>query len=1076
MSGPLGTAGRLAQGFIDSKLTQLFIVASLLLGLFAVLATPREEEPQIVVPFADVFVEMPGAGVREMEERVAIPMEKKLREIPGVEYVYSITRPGATLAIVRFYVGEDEERSLVKLYNKLWSNFDLIPAGASQPLVKPRSIDDVPILALTLWSERVDPFTLRRIAAQLDEEVKAIPEVSETRLLGGLRRQLRVTLDRERLAGFGLGPGTVLGALREANRELRVGSFAQGNRDYLVDAGIFLADPGDLGQVVVGVSRGRPVHLREVATIEDGPEEPREYVLMTPVRTVGGPAAPAYSAVTLSVAKRKGTNAVVIAERVLAKVEAVRGRLIPADVRLTVSRNYGETAREKSNELLKHLALATVSVTGLIALFLGLRASLVVLVAIPVTLSLTLFLYYLYGYTLNRVTLFALIFSIGILVDDAIVVVENIARHLHLPANRGRALTAVAVEAVDEVGNPTILATFAVIGAILPMAFVGGLMGPYMRPIPVGASVAMLFSLFIAFIVSPWAAVRLLRPARGHAEGAEDWTTRLYRRLMGPLIHDSRYRSAFLAGVALLLLLACSLVYFKLVRVKMLPFDNKSELQVIVDMPEGTTLEDTARVTREIGAVLSVDPDVTNLQLYVGTAAPYNFNGLIRHYFPPTRQGANVADIQVNLRPKGERRAQSHDIARRVRPAIQAIGARTGARIKVAEVPPGPPVLQTLVAEVYGADRADQLDVARRVLGIFERTAGVVDVDWYVEDPQPGYRFVVDKEKAALYGVSTEEVVQALSTALGGVSAGLAHLPKEKEDVPILVRFSREQRSGVQPLRALRVRTATGALVSLSELVRVEATTQSPFLYRKNLQRVVYVTGDVAGQEESPVYAILRINRELDQLRLADGAPPARYVASQPFLTDRVAVKWDGEWQVTYEVFRDLGLAFAAVMVLIYILVVGWFRSFRTPLVIMAPIPLTLVGILPAHGLLGAFFTATSMIGFIAGAGIIVRNSIILVDFIELRRAQGVPLAEAVVDAGAVRFRPMLLTAAAVVVGASVILFDPIFQGLALSLMAGEVASTLLSRMAVPVLYYLAERRRDARSATAAAAAGLETA
>ena len=1064
MTAPVGFAGRLARTFIDSKLTQLVVLASLLLGLFAVLATPREEEPQIVVPFADVFVEMPGAGIKEVEERISIPLEKKLREIPGVEYVYSTSQPGAALAIVRFYVGEDEERSMVKLHDKLRANLDLIPAGASQPLVKPRSIDDVPILALTLWSERADAYTLRRIAAQLDDQVKAVTDVAETRLIGGLRRQLRVTLDRDRLAGFGVTPGAVVAALGEANRELRVGRFARGNREYLVDAGVFLADPGALGQVVVGVTRSRPVHLRDVASIDDGPEEPREYVMMAGGAGASGrgpaPGA-AGSAVTLSVAKRKGTNAVVIAERVLAKVQAARASLIPADVHLTVTRNYGETAREKSNELLKHLLLATVSVTVLIALFLGIRASLVVLVAIPVTLALTLFLYYLYGYTLNRVTLFALIFSIGILVDDAIVVVENIARHVHLPANRGRPRAVVAVEAVDEVGNPTILATFAVIAAILPMAFVGGLMGPYMRPIPVGASVAMLFSLFIALMVSPWAATRLLRaPAGdgGHDEGAEDWSTRLYRRLMMPLLTNGRRRGLFLGLVGLLLLGSCSLVYFKLVRVKMLPFDNKSELQVIVDMPEGTTLEETARVSRDLGLALAADRDVTDLQLYVGTAAPYNFNGLIRHYFPPVRQGSNVADIQVNLRPRGERSDQSHEIAGRLRPILQRIAGPTGARIKVAEVPPGPPVLQTLVAEVYGDDRAAQLDAARRVLGIFERTPGVVDVDWYVEEPQPGYRFVLDKEKAALLGISTDQMVEALRIALTGASPGLAHLPAEKEDVPIFVRLPRDQRSGVDALAGLRLKGANNTLVPLAELARVEATAEPPLVYRKNLQRVVYVTGDVAGEEESPVYAILRMNRELDGVRLPDGRGIPRHVASQPFLTEHVAMKWDGEWQVTYEVFRDLGLAFGAVMVLIYILVVGWFRSFRTPLVIMAPIPLTLVGILPAHGLLGAFFTATSMIGFIAGAGIIVRNSIILVDFIELRRAQGTPLAQAVVDAGAVRFRPMLLTAAAVVVGASVILFDPIFQGLALSLMAGEVASTLLSRMAVPVLYYMAER------------------
>ncbi|HSB71729.1 MAG TPA: efflux RND transporter permease subunit [Candidatus Methylomirabilis sp.] len=1077
----LGMAGRLAGLFIDSRLTPLVVLASMLLGFFAIIATPREEEPQIIVPMMDVFVQMPGASVKEVEERVTIPMEKKLMEIPGVEYVYSTSSPGMSFAIVRFKVGEDEEKSIVKLYNKMYANFDLIPPGASTPLIKPRSIDDVPVLALTLWSDRVDGFTLRRIAAQLDDQIKDISDVSETRLLGGERRQVRVLLDPAALAARHLTPATVVGALTVANREVRAGSFSRDNREVLVDTARWLDRPEDVGRVVVGAPDGRPVYLKEVARIQDGPEEPRDYVLFGVGQAAHGkglaghpagrlaapPAGQDYPAVTISVAKRKGTNAVVIADKVLAKVASLRGILIPGDVQVTVTRNYGETAQEKSNELLKHLSLATVSVTILIALFLGWRSAVVVLMAVPVTLALTLFLYFVYGYTLNRVTLFALIFSIGILVDDAIVVVENIARHFHLPENRERPLMAVAVEAVAEVGNPTILATWAVIAAILPMAFVGGLMGPYMRPIPVGASVAMLFSLFIAFIISPWAAYRMLRGEKtaAHAEVHEDWTTRLYRRIMTPLIRSPWKRWAFLTGVVLLLLGACSLVYFKLVHVKMLPFDNKSEFQVIVDMPEGTTLEQTARVTREIGEYVAKIPEVTDYQMYVGTAAPYNFNGLVRHYF--LRQAPHQADLQVNLLPKDERSTQSHDIAKRVRPGIQGIAALYGARVKVAEVPPGPPVLQTLVAEVYGPDYDRQVQLAAEIKGIFAKTAGVVDVDWYMEDPQPRVRFVVDKEKSALNGVTVDQVAQTLRLAVSGVEVGLAHLPKEKEDVPLLVRLPRAERSGVTPLTDLQVMGATGRLIPLREVVRPEEGLQPHNIYRKNMKRVVYVTGDVAGAEESPVYAILQMNRTLAGLRLPEGYTIQPYNAVQPFFTDKLAMKWDGEWHITVEVFRDLGLAFAAVLVLIYVLVVGWFRSFTIPLTIMAPIPLTLVGILPAHGLMGAFFTATSMIGFIAGAGIIVRNSIILVDFIELRLAQGMPLEEAVVDAGAVRFRPMLLTAAAVVVGAFVILFDPIFQGLAISLMAGEVASTLLSRMAVPVLYYMAERRSPAEAATA---------
>ena len=1077
---PLGMAGRLARLFIDSRLTPLVVLASMLLGFFAILATPREEEPQIIVPMMDVFVQMPGASVKEVEERVTIPMEKKLMEIPGVEYVYSTSSPGMGVAIVRFKVGEDEEKSIVKLYNKMYANFDLIPPGASTPLIKPRSIDDVPVLALTLWSDRVDGFTLRRIAAQLDDQVKDVPDVSETRLLGGERRQVRVLLDPAALAARHLTPAMVVGALTGANREVRAGSFSSDNREVLVDTAPWLDRPEEVGRVVVGAPDGRPVYLKEVARILDGPEEPRAYVLFGVGQAAHGkdiagdpagrlaapPAGQDYPAVTISVAKRKGTNAVVIADQVLAKVASLRGVLIPQDVQVAVTRNYGETAQEKSNELLKHLTLATVSVTILIALFLGWRSAVVVLMAVPVTLALTLFLYFVYGYTLNRVTLFALIFSIGILVDDAIVVVENIARHFHLPENRGRPLLSVAVEAVAEVGNPTILATWAVIAAILPMAFVGGLMGPYMRPIPVGASVAMLFSLFIAFIISPWAAYRMLRGEKtaAHAEVHEDWTTRLYRRIMTPLIHSPWKRWTFLSGVVFLLLGACSLVYFKLVHVKMLPFDNKSEFQVIVDMPEGTTLEQTARVTREIGEYVAKIPEVTDYQMYVGTAAPYNFNGLVRHYF--LRQAPHQSDLQVNLLSKDERSTQSHDIAKRVRPGIQAIAALYGARVKVAEVPPGPPVLQTLVAEVYGPDYDRQVQLAQEIKGIFARTPGVVDVDWYMEDPQPRLRFVVDKEKAALSGVTAEQVAQTLRLAVGGVEVGLVHLPKEKEDVPLVVRLPRAERSGVTPLTDLQVMGATGRLVPLREVVRPEVGAQPHNIYRKNMKRVVYVTGDVAGAEESPVYAILQMNRTLAGMRLPEGYTLEPYNAVQPFFTDKLAMKWDGEWHITVEVFRDLGLAFAAVLVLIYVLVVGWFRSFTIPLTIMAPIPLTLVGILPAHGLMGAFFTATSMIGFIAGAGIIVRISIILVDFIELRLAQGMPLEEAVVDAGAVRFRPMLLTAAAVVVGAFVILFDPIFQGLAISLMAGEVASTLLSRMAVPVLYYMAERRSPAKAAT----------
>jgi len=1066
--GALRLAGQVAHSFIDSKLTPLVIAAALLLGAFAILETPREEEPQIVVPMLDVLVQMPGASSQEVAQRVSLPMEKLLREVPGVEYIYSISHPGMSMLIVRFYVGAKEEDAIIQTYNKLYSNFDRIPPGVSQPLIKVRSIDNVPIMALTLWGQSYDSYRLRRIAGELENSLKKLDDVSETALIGGQPRQVRVVLDTQRLAAYGLTPGALVGQLAGANNRGLAGSFSRDNREFQVEAGVFFRRAEDLQQVVVGVHAGRPIYLRDVAEeIVDGPAEPENYVLFANAKgvSVGTELRPAstqeYPAVTITLAKRKGTNASIIAENVLQKVGALRGYMLPSDLNVTVTRNYGETAKDKSNELLKHLFIATLSVTLLIALALGWRESGVVLLAVPVTLALTLAIFYLFGYTLNRVTLFALIFSIGILVDDAIVVVENIVRHFRLPASRGRSLVDVAVEAVDEVGNPTILATFAVIAAILPMAFVRGLMGPYMRPIPVGASAAMVFSLIVAFVVSPWAALRLLRHYAGddgheHHE-TEGWTTRLYRRIMNPLILDARRRWMFLSGVVVLLLAAVAFVPLKWVRVKMLPFDNKSEFQVVIDMPDGTPLEQTTRVAQTLGHYLAQQPEVTNYQIYAGTSGPYNFNGLVRHYF--LRRQPNQADIQVNLLSRHDRKAQSHEIARRLRPELVDLAAPFGARIKVAEVPPGPPVLETLVAEVYGPNYKGQIQLASQIKQVFQQTPGVVDVDWYVEDPQTKYDLKVDLDKASLHGISAADVTRTLQIGLGGADAGLLHDPQSREDIPIQVRLSRADRSGIQDLSNLKLPTPSGAQIALQELTSLNQTTIDTSVYRKNLQPVVYVTGDVAGAEESPVYAIGKMSDAIDKIKLPDGYGVKQYKGTTlPERTDRYSMKWDGEWHITVEVFRDLGLAFAAVLVLIYVLVVGWFKSFKTPLVIMAPIPLTLVGILPTHTLMGAFFTATSMIGFIAGAGIIVRNSIILVDFIELRRAQGMPLEEAVVDAGAVRFRPMLLTAAAVVVGASVILFDPIFQGLALSLMAGEVASTVLSRMAVPVLYYMSEK------------------
>ncbi len=1089
-----GIAGKIAHAFIDSKLTPLIVITAVLLGLAAIVLLPREEEPQIKVPMVDVMVNMAGFTAKEVEERATRPMEKLLWEIPGVEYIYSTSRDSESLVIVRFKVGSDPDASLVRLTEKLRSNMDRIPHGVSAPLVKPKSIDDVPILALTFHSARCDHLTLRRLAAEVDDAVKAVPLVAETNIIGGARRQVRVLLDPVRLASRNLSAAGLVPMLQQGNRQYRSGGLTTNNQEVIIETGAFLTSAEDVGNVVVGVFGGRPVYLREVAEIVDGAEEPSNYTFF------GHGAARASApdeepSVTLSVAKRPGANAISVAEDVLRKVETLKGTVIPRDVSVSITRHYGETAADKSNELLLHMGIAIIGVSLLIWLTLGWRESGIVAIAIPATLALTLLVFYLLGFTLNRITLFALIFSIGILVDDAIVVVENIVRHFHLAQNKGRNWSTIAVEAVGEVGNPTILATFAVIAAVLPMGFVGGLMGPYMRPIPIGASAAMGWSLAIAFIVTPWASIRILRwgkkyskltegtppaQAASHFAHDEDFFTRVYRRVMGPMIATPFWRWLFLGSIAALLLLAMATVAVGWVKVKMLPFDNKSEFQVILNMPEGSSLERTTQAAREIAAAVRTEPEVTDYQIYAGVASPYNFNGLVRHYF--MRRGANVADIQVNLVAKGERKAQSHDIAKRVRPRIAEIAARYDARVAVAEVPPGPPVLQTLVAEIYGPTEPDRHTLARKVRDIFKSTPGVVDVDWYVEADQPKARFIIDKEKAALHGISAETISQTLRIAVGGESVDLMHLPREKEDVNIMLELPRSARTTPDELLALRVRSGdanalpepgaagTAPLIPLRELVRVEQTTTEKSIYHKNLMPVTYVIGDVAGVVEAPVYAIGKMDDALAKLDTrefgGDGTPLQIFNAVQPFTDAKPAMKWDGEWHITIEVFRDLGSAFAACLVLIYVLMVGWFRSFLTPLIVMVAIPFSLVGIMPAHGLLGAFFSATSMIGFMAGAGIVVRNSIILVDFIEQRIAEGMPLAEAVVDAGAVRFRPMLLTALAVVVGASVILADPIFKGLAIALMAGEIASLLISRMAVPVLYFMAKKHARTVSST----------
>ncbi len=1050
----IGISGKIAGAFIQSKLTPLIILASIILGLFATFVTPREEEPQIVVPMADVFVQYPGATAEEVEARVTKPMEQLISEIPGVEYVYSIIKPGMNLTIVRYYVGQNAEDSTLKLYNKLYSNFDRIPEGVSKPLIKIRSIDDVPILALTLSSKSkyYKGYELRRIAAELADELKKDKDVSELNIIGGQKRQMRVIFTPDRLQGYNLSTFQIMEALQKSNFMMNSGKAPAGNEEFIVDTGSFIKDSNELGDIVVSTNNGVPVYLKNVANIEDTAQEPANYVFNYDKDSGTN------EAVTISLSKKKGTNATNVAHRALKKLENMRGNILPSGVNLTVTRNYGETAKEKSDELLSHMLIATLSVIALIAFFLGRKEAIVVAVAVPVTLALTLLISFLMGYTLNRVTLFALIFSIGILVDDAIVVVENIHRHFKLEG----ASVKTAIKAVNEVGNPTILATFTVVASLLPMAFVSGLMGPYMRPIPVGASAAMIFSLLVAFIVSPWLSYIVLKDEKQTGEEEEHQGGRMveiYKNILTPLIENREKRAKSMKIVLILLALSFLLIPLKLVQFKMLPFDNKSEIQVMVDMPEGTTLEQTAMVTQELGKYIQTIPEVTNYQTYIGTSAPYNFNGLVRHYF--LRSGSNEADIQVNFKSKHERHKQSHELAKMMRPELQNIGEKYNANVKLAEIPPGPPVMSTLVAEVYGPDPKKQIEIAGKIKDIFTNVKGVVDTDWYVEAPQPKVTLIPDKEKAALSGVGTDTISQAIQTVMGGTPVGLVHFDNEKETVEIMLRAPLEYRSDLTSIANITVPSQTGNLVPVSGLVKEEKGTQEQTIYHKNMRRVVYVTGDVAKEIESPVYAVLDMENLVSKLKLDDGSKIKQLNLQEADREDKYSVKWDGEWHITLQVFRDMGIAFAAVLVLIYVLVVAWFKDFIIPLVIMAPIPLTLVGILPGHLIFRAFFTATSMIGFIALSGIIVRNSILLVDFIQLELQEGNDLESAVIKAGLVRFRPILLTALAVVVGSFVMLFDPIFQGLAIAMMFGAVVATILTLVVVPVLYYEIESKKN---------------
>lgn len=1048
-------AGRLANVFLVSKITPLLLGGALVVGIWSVMTMPSEEEPQIVVPLADLYLPMPGYSPEEIENRALIPLEQIVSGIEGVEYVYAHAESGFGLVTVRFEVGRDMETSLVQLYSTLFKHADRMPRGLPMPLVKTVTIDDVPFMTILLsGADSHQP--LRPIAEELAVEIETVRDVREVTIIGGEVREIEVRLSPERLAAYGIDPRHVVGSLRDANVAADAGAFAWDNEVVRVQAGPFLASADDVRAVVVDVRDGQLVQIDDVAVVDDGFAELTTYTLY------GRPGGELDPMVAIAVSKRAAADASIVADEVEARVGELRGRLIPAGVDAVVTRNYGETARDKINTLKAHLLLAIMAVGVVVAVTMGWRAGLVVMTAVPVTFALTLLVYHLFGYTLNRVTLFALIFVTGIVIDDSIIVAENMHRHFSM---RGRSLREATIAAVDEVGNPTILATLTVIAAVLPMLFVSGLMGPYMSPMPIGATVAMTFSLLVALIGTPWLAFRLLPRGRTEEESnyvlEETRIYRIYRRVMDPLLEEPRRIWWALGGVSLLLLLAAGMFPARMVAIKMLPFDDKNEMQIVIDMPEGTTLETTADLATSIARSLANVTEVADVEIYVGTAAPFNFNGMIRHYY--LRRGPSVADLQINLVGKGERGDQSHDIARRIRPLVQRVVAasETGARVKVVEVPPGPPVLSTLVAEVYGDEPGLQTRVASDVRSAFEAAPNVVDVDWSLAAPQTEWRFVVDPEKAGFAGVDRGAVVQALTIGLGGATATELSTPASREPVPITVRLDEPSRSGVDRLANLHVTSRSSSLVPVSDLVALQKKTVAPVIDRKNGRRVVYVTGEVAGAEESPIYAILDLRKSLAAIELPSGTTLGTLYTRQPGVVEQPVMKWDGEWQVTYEVFRDLGIAFAGALLLIYALIVAWFGSFTTPLVMMAAIPLTLVGIAPGHVAFGAFFTATSMIGMIALAGIMVRNGILLIDYLEARFAAGADLRVAVIEAGAVRTRPIALTAGTVIIGAFVILFDPIFEGLAVSLIAGALASTVLTLVVVPGIYFLMHREKE---------------
>tara|TARA_R110000787_G_scaffold109035_2_gene217544 strand:- start:29252 stop:32449 length:3198 start_codon:yes stop_codon:yes gene_type:complete len=1059
-----GLAGKIAKSFIGSKLTVLLMIVFMVIGVYSSFLIPREEEPQIDVPMADIFVGYPGASPSEVESRVVKPLEKLISNIKGVEYVYSTSMKEQGMVIVQFYVGEDIERSFVKLYNEINKHMDKMPEGVTFPLVKTRAIDDVPVLGLTLWSENYDDYQLNMIAQELSSEIEKVNDVSITKRIGGRDRQLRVVLDKDKMAESGLDFLSISEMIKANNQQLSSGSFNKNDNEFLVNTGEFLKTAEDVERLVVGVQNNQPIYLHQIATVIDGPEISKDYVSLgfgqasVKKKKYKGE----YPAVTISVAKRKGADAMKISSIILDKVEHLKQNLIPDDVHVEVTRNYGETASQKVSELLLHLFGSILAVTLVVMLAMGWRGGLVVFLSVPITFALTLLSYYLLDYTLNRITLFALVFVTGIVVDDSIIIAENMHRHFKM---KRLPLKQAALYAINEVGNPTILATFTVIASVLPMAFVSGLMGPYMAPMPIGASIAMILSLFVALTITPYLGYIFLKEKdkkgakkKKEAKNLEEtFIYKIYNRLESPLIENSKIRWIFLGGTFFVLFATMGLFFNNSVAVKMLPFDNKNEFQVVIDMPEGTTLERTSVVAKEISQYLSQQPEIIDYQSYVGASAPITFNGLVRHY--DLRGGSYMADIQVNLTDKHDRKLQSHDIASSIRPDIQKIATKYNANVKIVEVPPGPPVLSTIVAEVYGPDYDTQIDVANQIQNILKNTDDVVDVDWMVEADQTEYEFIIDKEKAIIYGVTPQQIAHTMNMALSERAITNLYDENSVSQVGLILALEESEKSSLNDISRLKIRSKNGALITIGELVKINEVTRAKSIFRKNQKRVVYVTADMAGELESPVYAILGMTDKLKDVKLPEGFALDELYLSQPKYEDDYTVKWDGEWQITLEVFRDLGMAFLVAIIFIYILIVGWFQSFKAPMVMMVAIPLSLIGIILGHWIMGAFFTATSFIGMIALAGIMVRNSVLLIDFINLRLAEGVPIKKAVIEAGAVRTTPILLTAGTVVIGAFVILFDPIFQGLAISLMGGTIVSTVLTLLVVPLVYYLIERK-----------------